>query len=131
MDSSICLQAMPRVNVGNIWNLSKIGTEEAFTERKSKKPFWERFYIDIFLLIVGITAWIITYYQLRNTAVSAAFAQVLGAPAPIVLILGVVLFSSRIYPILTNWLSRISWKFEKFELDLYLHLFKLLRPFQG
>jgi len=27
-----------------------------------------------------------------------------------------VLFSSRIYPIFTNWLSKISWKFEKFEL---------------
>ncbi len=104
------------VNFGNIWNLSKIRSEEAFSERKNKKPFWERFYIDIFFLIVGITAWIITFIQLRNVAVSSAFARVLGAPAPILVIVGVVLFISRLYPIITDLFSKISWKFNKLEI---------------
>lgn len=104
------------VNSGNIWNLSKISSEEAFSERKNKKPFWERFYIDIFFLIVGITAWLITFFQLRNAEVSTTFARVLGVPAPIILIVGIVLFVSRLYPIITTWLSKISWKFNRLEL---------------
>ncbi len=104
------------VNFSNIWNLSKISAEEAFSETKTKKPFWERFYIDIFFLIVGIVAWIITFYQLRNTAVSSAFARVLGTPAPILIIVGTVLFISRLYPLITTWLSKISWKYTKLEM---------------
>ncbi|HUU78878.1 MAG TPA: ABC transporter permease [candidate division Zixibacteria bacterium] len=104
------------VNVGSIWNLSKLTQEEAFSERKEKKPFWERFYIDIFLLIVGITAWIITSIQLKKVTVSIAFARILGIPAPIIVILGTILFVTRIYPTLTRWLSNVRLKTPRIEI---------------
>ncbi|MFW9924564.1 MAG: FtsX-like permease family protein, partial [Candidatus Thorarchaeota archaeon] len=104
------------VNIGNIWNLSRLTQEEAFNERINKKPFWEKFYIDIFFLFIGITAWIITSIQLKNADVSVVFAQILGAPAPIVVIIGSILLMARLYPYLTKWLSKVSWKFTKLEL---------------
>lgn len=104
------------VNIGNIINMSDLSQEEAFSEKSDTKPFWERFYIDVFFLVIGITFWVITSIQLRNANVSIAFAQILGAPAPIIVIIGTILFVSRLYPLLTNWLSKVTWKIHKLEL---------------
>ena len=104
------------VNIGSIWNLSQITQEEAFSETKEKKPFWERYYIDIFFLIVGVAAWIVTSIQLKQAVVSVAFARIIGVPAPILVIIGTILFVTRIYPTLTRWISSISWKSPKLEI---------------
>ncbi|MGC9778548.1 MAG: FtsX-like permease family protein [Candidatus Heimdallarchaeota archaeon] len=104
------------VNVGSIRNLSQLEKEEAFSEMREKKPFWERFYIDIFLLVVGIIAWVITWIQLKNVNVSIAFARLLGTPAPILVIIGTIMVVTRLFPIITKWLSKVTWKFHKLEL---------------
>ncbi|MBD3192907.1 MAG: FtsX-like permease family protein [Candidatus Heimdallarchaeota archaeon] len=104
------------VNLRNIWNLSEIQQEEAYTERVDEPPFWEKYYLDLFFLVLGFTAWIITSIQLKNAAVSTEFAYAVGAPAPILVILGAIMFLARVFPLLTNWLSKITWRVNKLEI---------------
>ncbi|TFF84167.1 ABC transporter permease, partial [Candidatus Heimdallarchaeota archaeon] len=104
------------INFRNIWKLSNITQEEAFSEHKEEKPFWKKYFLDVFFLGLGITAWIITSIQLKNMEVSTDFARVVGAPAPILVILGGVLFLMRIFPYITKGIAELTWKIKNFEI---------------
>ncbi|MEA2071562.1 MAG: FtsX-like permease family protein [Asgard group archaeon] len=105
------------INVGNIWKYADISKEEAFAQHKETKPFWERYYIDIFFIVIGLVSWLITASQLKNLNVSVVFARIIGAPAPILLLTGIVLFTSRIFPLLTDFLSKIFIKANHFQIS--------------
>ncbi|MHA1306006.1 MAG: FtsX-like permease family protein [Candidatus Heimdallarchaeota archaeon] len=102
------------INVGNIWELSQISTQDAYTEAQKKKPVWEKMYLDIVLIILGITLWLIVKIQLQGFA-AYAFAYGIGTTAPVLLILGGILFATRMYPIVINQITKIKWKRPVFE----------------
>ena len=97
------------INAKNIWDMSNISTMEAYGTTIQKKPFWEKTFIDIILILVGIVLWLIVRLQLKGSS-AYSFAYGLGTTAPICLILGSILFLTRIYPILVNLIAKIGWK---------------------
>ena len=100
------------VNARNVWNMSKITTDEAYGEQIDKKPLWEKTYIDIVLIIVGVVLWIVVRTQLKGKS-AYAFAYGFGTTAPICLILGSILLITRLYPYFTKLIARIGWKTPK------------------
>ena len=105
-------------NIFSIWRRTKTSVEEALQEQIEKKPFWDRFYVDIFLLIAGIIMWIIAVQQLSgDTSTAVEFAFYFAAPAPILIITGGILFATRIYPYLISGLSNLMFKIPKIELS--------------
>ncbi|MHA1504436.1 MAG: FtsX-like permease family protein [Candidatus Heimdallarchaeota archaeon] len=102
------------INLGNVWELSQISTQDAYTEAQKKKPVWERMYLDIVLMVLGITLWLVVRTQLQGTS-AYAFAYGIGTTAPIFLILGGILLATRLYPRLINLISKIKWRKPAFE----------------
>ena len=97
------------INAKNIWDMSNISTVEAYGTTIQKKPFWEKTFIDVVLIVVGIVLWLIVRLQIKGTS-AYSFAYGLGTTAPICLILGSILFLTRIYPYLVNLIAKIGWK---------------------
>ncbi len=97
------------INAKNIWDMSNISTVEAYGTTIQKKPLWEKTFIDVVLILVGIVLWLIVRLQLKGGS-AYSFAYGLGTTAPICLILGSILFLTRIYPILVNLIAKIGWK---------------------
>ncbi|MBD3189075.1 MAG: FtsX-like permease family protein [Candidatus Heimdallarchaeota archaeon] len=100
------------VNAKNIWDMSKITTQEAYGEIKESKPLWETLFLDIVFIIVGIALWLIVKTQLKGTA-AYSFAYGFGTTAPILLILGSILLATRIYPHFIRLIGKIGWKTPK------------------
>ncbi|MEA2071611.1 MAG: ABC transporter permease [Asgard group archaeon] len=100
------------INAVNIWRLSDISTEGAYSEHKDEKPFWQIYFIDVFLVVVGIVLWIVVAFQMKQS-ISYIFVYTLGTIAPICLIFGVILFIVRIFPIIIKTISKITWKIKK------------------
>ncbi|MHA1630344.1 MAG: FtsX-like permease family protein [Candidatus Heimdallarchaeota archaeon] len=97
------------VNTKNVWEMSKITTQEAYSEHQVKKAGWQKFYLDIILIVVGIVLWLIVRSQLtKETAYQ--FAYGFGTTAPVLLVLGVIMFATRLYPIFLKFISNRSWK---------------------
>ncbi|MBN1329405.1 MAG: ABC transporter permease [Candidatus Heimdallarchaeota archaeon] len=100
------------VNAKSIWDMSQISTFEAYTEHQVKKPFWERLYLDLVLIFIGIVLWVIVKIQLKGTS-AYAFAYGIGTTAPVLLILGSIMLATRIFPKIVNFISNKSWKSKK------------------
>ncbi|MHA1441877.1 MAG: FtsX-like permease family protein, partial [Candidatus Heimdallarchaeota archaeon] len=100
------------VNARNVFDMSKITTDEAYGAQLDKKPFWEKTFIDILLMLVGIALWLIVLFQLRGTS-AYAFAYGLGTTAPVCFILGAILMATRLYPYFANFLANRSWNIPK------------------
>ncbi len=103
------------INALNIWKMSTITTQEAYTEHQEKKSFWEKAFLDIFLMIVGIALWIVVLFNLDGPS-AYSFANGIGTTAIVCSILGGVLLVSRIYPYAIERLSNISWKTKNLEI---------------
>lgn len=105
-------------NIFSLWRRTKTTIEEATQERVEKSPFWERFYIDVFILIIGIVLWVIASSNIGGSSATAVeFAFFFAAPAPILIIIGTVMFSTRIYPIIIKVFSDLLFKIPKMELS--------------
>ena len=96
------------INAKNIWDMSNISTVEAYGTTIQKKSIWEKTYIDIVLIVVGIALWLIVRLQLKGSA-AYSFAYGLGTTAPVLLILGSILFTTRIYPFFVNLIAKFGW----------------------
>jgi ABC-type antimicrobial peptide transport system permease subunit len=96
------------INAKNVWEMSNISTVEAYGTTMQKKPMWERTFIDVFLMILGITLWLIVRLQLKGSS-AYSFAYGLGTTAPICLILGSILFATRMYPYIVNRIAKFGW----------------------
>ena len=105
-------------NIFSIWRNTKTSVEEALQEQNEKQPFWERFYIDIFLLIIGIVLWIIASSRIGGSSSTAVeFALYFATPAPIFIIIGAIMFGTRIYPYIIKLISDILFKIPKLEIS--------------
>lgn len=100
------------INARNVWEMSQITTQEAYTEHQEEKPVWHKLYLDIALIAIGIILWIIVKSQLSGSS-AYAFAYGFGTTAPILLVIGAILFTTRIYPTLIDFISKKSWKGKK------------------
>ncbi|NHJ49777.1 MAG: hypothetical protein FK733_18440, partial [Asgard group archaeon] len=100
------------LNTKRVWNLANIDTQEAYGIKREKPPFWQRTYVDIVLIILGIALWLVVKYHL-NSSTNVAFAYGFGTTAPICLILGSILLITRLYPLFINKLAKIGWNREK------------------
>lgn len=105
-------------NIFSLWKRTKTTIEEATQERVEKTPFWERFYVDIFILIIGIVLWIIASSNITGgSATAIEFAFFFAAPAPILIIAGTVMFATRIYPTIIKLFSDLLFKIPKMEIS--------------
>lgn len=105
-------------NIFSLWRKTKTSVDEALQEHVEKKPFWERFYIDIFLLILGILMWLVSFTQIGGSTESAIeFAFYFAAPAPIFIIIGSIMFITRIYPTVIKGISDLIFKIPKLEIS--------------
>jgi ABC-type antimicrobial peptide transport system permease subunit len=96
------------INARNVWEMANISTEEAYGTTKEKVPTWQKTYIDIMLIVIGIILWLIVRLQIKGTS-AYSFAYGFGTTAPICLILGSILFITRLYPHFISILSKIGW----------------------
>jgi len=103
------------INSKNIWDMSKITTQEAYLEHQDKKPFWEKLYLDVVLIIVGVSLWLIVKTQLSGTT-AYDFAYAFGTTAPVLTILGSIMLITRLYPLLIQAISKATWKIHKLEI---------------
>ncbi|NHJ31890.1 MAG: ABC transporter permease [Asgard group archaeon] len=101
------------VNARNIYDMSKITTQEAYVEHQTKVPLWERFYLDIALIIIGVLFWIVVRTTLKGSS-AYSFAYGFGTTAPVLLILGSILLATRLYPRIVSWISRRTSKSDRF-----------------
>ncbi len=105
-------------NIFSLWKRTKTTIDEATQERVEKSPFWERFYIDIFILIIGIVLWILASSNIGGSSDKAVeFAFFFAAPAPILIITGTVMLSTRIYPTIIKLFSDLLFKIPKMEIS--------------
>jgi ABC-type lipoprotein release transport system permease subunit len=105
-------------NIFSLWRKTKTTVEEAMQERVEKKPFWERFYIDIFLLVVGFVMFITSINQIESgTSTALEFAFYFAAPSPIFIIVGGIMLITRIYPYFIRGVSNLIFKIPKLELS--------------
>jgi ABC-type lipoprotein release transport system permease subunit len=100
------------INARNVWEMSKITTQEAYTEHQEQKATWHKLYLDIALITIGIVLWIIVKSQLTGSS-AYAFAYGFGTTAPVLLIIGTILLTTRIYPSIIDFISKKSWKAKK------------------
>ncbi len=101
------------VNSKNVYDMSQITTHEAYIEHQIKKPLWERLYLDVALILIGIILWLIVRFQLKGSS-AYNFAYGFGTTAPVLLILGSILLATRLYPRLVNWVSEKTGKSNRF-----------------
>ncbi|NHJ03504.1 MAG: ABC transporter permease [Candidatus Heimdallarchaeota archaeon] len=105
-------------NVLSIWRNTKTTVEEALQEQNEKKPFWERFYIDIFLLIIGIILWIIASNRISGgSATAIEFTFYFATPAPILIMIGTIMLATRVYPYIIKFISDLMFKIPKVEIS--------------
>ena len=105
-------------NIFSLWRKTKTSIEEAMQERVEKPPFWERFYVDFFILLLGLTMWLISFSQIQGTSDTAIeFAIFFAAPAPILIIVGAIMIITRIYPIIVKFLSNLIFKIPRLEIS--------------
>jgi len=105
-------------NIFSLWRRTKTTIEEATQERVEKAPFWERFYIDIFILIIGIVLWIIASTNIvGSTETAVEFAFFFAAPAPILIIMGAVMLATRVYPYIVKLFSDLLFKIPRMEIS--------------
>ncbi|HUT82279.1 MAG TPA: ABC transporter permease [Candidatus Bathyarchaeia archaeon] len=97
------------INARNVWDMSNISTTEAYGTTVQKQSIWEKLYLDVILIITGIVLWLIVRYQISDTT-SFSFAFGFGTTAPVLLILGGILFITRIYPYFVKLLAEFGWK---------------------
>jgi len=103
------------INFVNIWKTSQITTYEAYSEHEEKQAIWEKLYLDILLLILGISLWLIVRIQLKGVS-AYQFAYGLGTTAPVLLVLGGILLTARLFPRIINFASNLSWKAKNLEI---------------
>ncbi|NHJ39098.1 MAG: ABC transporter permease [Asgard group archaeon] len=103
------------INAKNVWEMSQITTQEAYTEHQEEKSVWHKLYLDVALIGIGIVLWVIVKSQLSGTS-AYAFAYGFGTSAPVLLVIGAILFTTRIYPIIIDFISNKSWQGKKFGL---------------
>ncbi|NHJ85848.1 MAG: FtsX-like permease family protein [Asgard group archaeon] len=105
-------------NIFSLWKKTKTSVDEVLQEQSDKKPFWERFYIDIMMLLLGLIMWIISLTQINTaTETSLEFAFFFAAPAPILIIIGSIMLITRIYPFFINGISSMLFKIKGLELS--------------
>lgn len=105
-------------NIFSLWRKTKTSVEEALQERVEKPPFWERFYLDFFVLFLGLLMWLISFSQIQGTSDTAIeFAIFFAAPAPILIIVGAIMIITRIYPIIVKSLSNLIFKIPRLEIS--------------
>jgi ABC-type antimicrobial peptide transport system permease subunit len=104
-------------NIFSLWRKTKTSIDEALQERVEKPPFWERFYLDFFLLFIGLLLWVISYSQIQGANETALeFAFYFAAPAPILIIIGAIMIITRIYPIVVKFISNLIFKIPRMEI---------------
>lgn len=105
-------------NIFSLWRKTRTTIEEALQERVEKPSFWERFYVDFFILFLGLLMWVISFTQIQGTSDTAIeFAIFFAAPAPILIIVGAIMIITRIYPIIVKFLSNLIFKIPRLELS--------------
>ncbi|TET29542.1 MAG: ABC transporter permease [Candidatus Heimdallarchaeota archaeon] len=105
-------------NIFSLWRKTKTSVEEALQERVEKPPFWERFYVDFFVLFLGLLMWLISFSQIQGTSDTAIeFAIFFAAPAPILIIVGAIMIITRVYPIIVKSLSNLIFKIPRLEIS--------------
>jgi len=97
------------INFKKSWTLSNIEIIEAHQEVQTEKPFWKKMYLDFILLAIGIILWLIVKYELRRIS-AYIFAYTIGIIAPVCIIVGGILITTRIYSAVMSVLGKRLWK---------------------
>ncbi|NHJ32871.1 MAG: ABC transporter permease [Asgard group archaeon] len=104
-------------NIFSLWRKTKTTVDEVMQEQVEKPPFWERLYLDFFVLFLGLLMWLVSFAQIQGTSETALeFALYFAAPAPILIIIGAIMIITRIYPVIIKFVSNLIFKIPKLEI---------------
>ncbi|NHJ31798.1 MAG: hypothetical protein FK732_02940, partial [Asgard group archaeon] len=96
------------LNFRKLLKYSNLTIIEAQKEVSYEKPFWNKFYLDVFLLVAGICFWLIVKLHLKTTS-AYTFAYIIGIIAPVCIIFGGILLSSRLYLLISKYFGGKFW----------------------
>ena len=100
------------INLKDVWDFSKISLVEAHQETQQKKPFWSKLYLDVVLLVIGLTLWLIVKFPLQGST-AYIFAYSLGIIAPVAIVLGGILLTARLYLLVLQLLAKPFWRTDR------------------
>ncbi|OLS16745.1 MAG: hypothetical protein HeimC3_51650 [Candidatus Heimdallarchaeota archaeon LC_3] len=95
------------INSSRMIKLSKMTIAETANVTEQSEPYWYKHHLDYTFLIVGLVGFTILYLSIFERWFELGPFILLGLPAPLLLIVGAILFFSRMFP---EVLSRISTK---------------------
>ncbi|MHA1912577.1 MAG: FtsX-like permease family protein [Candidatus Kariarchaeaceae archaeon] len=99
-------------NLYNTMNLSKVNILTDSDPSETKEPKWQRYYIDILFIVIGLIGWFSSSYLATLGGAENGFIIILFliAPvAPFAVSIGGILLVSRIFPYLIEFFSSLLW----------------------
>lgn len=103
-------------NTMRIKRLSTISIIETERPLEKEEIFWEKHFLDFFLLLFGLITYLILYSFVKNPNFAQSLNLIIGPlaiimiPAPICLVLGLILIINRIIPIIIENVGMYIWK---------------------
>ena len=77
---------------------------------KESDPFWKKHYLDIWLILLSIAELsLASVFSFFFSSADLGVIQNLSVPFPLILVVGLLLYSSRAVPLLLNKLGTFSW----------------------
>lgn len=104
------------LNFVRIFRLGKLSINEAEVQAVEEKtePFWKRKYLDIGLLAFGLFFYgIFLLLMSEQIGVDPGIAFLLALlilPTPLLIIIGAIMVTARLFPFITGFLSRVLWE---------------------
>ncbi len=104
----ICLALL--LNLRSLVRYSNMEIQEMEVRVEKRLPFWKRTYLDVFLIIIGVLGFILIHIAQRAPdTVPTEFLSIIGVPSPFLLTIGLVLLTTRLFPIFIEKLGNWSW----------------------
>ncbi len=109
------------LNFLRIIKMSRQKIIDTLDPTEKQPPFWNRYYLDVIMFIIGTVTWIILL-MLINTPYSGYPGEIdfllvqivglLGIPAPFMMFFGSIMIIARFFPYLMRILSNFLWRVE-------------------
>jgi ABC-type lipoprotein release transport system permease subunit len=100
------------MNIVNIFNLVNVTIDDGLIVQETKKPFYQKYNLDIILFSIGIIEFLIfEYIDVSSLDLSLIFLIYLLSPFAVIgLVLGSTLLVSRFFPIISGSISDNLWR---------------------
>jgi ABC-type lipoprotein release transport system permease subunit len=98
------------INFFRISRLSRIPIAETENPVEKGEPYWKKHYLDFIFLGTGIIGYWVLYTIITQEWFILGIFSIILLPTPILLVIGVILLFSRLFPIILSKLGGFFWE---------------------